>query len=428
MDDGAAARRPAASAGSSRASRRCTTCRSPCPRRSSTTRTPTPRPPSSRCSARRPRATSPTTSTPLTASGWAARRRARHAAARRDPAAARLHPPRRHQRDPARRHRPRAGDALMTDRPEQHRLDELAAPTTPDPDLVDVLTELFADYRATRATPTAVVDLDRGLWQRLEELGLTRLTGSEAAGGSGGGWVDAAALLGLAAAAAAPVPLAEHDLLGGWLLEAAACPTTVACGPYAVRTRPGSPSTSRGPGTRAASWRSGRTGTSGGWPTCRSSAWPSSERRNLAGEPSDTVEFDLDDLEAGTVVAARDRRAVPPARRPGAVRAGRRRDGAGRRGGPRPTCASASSSAGRSGASRRCSTSWPTSPRRPRWPGRPPTPPSPAPPPRTGATPGCSSRSGWPSRASGTPRRSSSGARTRCSARSARRSSTSCTP
>ena len=26
------------------------------------------------------------------------------------------------------------------------------------------------------------------------------------------------------------------------------------------------------------------------------------ERRNLAGEPSDTVEFDLDDLEAGTLV------------------------------------------------------------------------------------------------------------------------------
>ncbi len=112
----------------------------------------------------------------------------------------------------------------MTDRPDQHRLDELAAPTTPDPDLVGVLTELFADYRATRATPTAVVDLDRGLWQRLEDLGLTRLTGSESAGGSGGGWVDAAALLGLAAAAAAPVPLAEHDVLGGWLLEAAGLP------------------------------------------------------------------------------------------------------------------------------------------------------------------------------------------------------------
>ena len=100
----------------------------------------------------------------------------------------------------------------------------LAAPTTPDPDLVDVLTDLFTDYRATRATPTAVVDLDRGLWQRLEDLGMTRLTGSESAGGSGGGWVDAAALLGLAAAAAAPVPLAEHDVLGGWLLEAAGLP------------------------------------------------------------------------------------------------------------------------------------------------------------------------------------------------------------
>ena len=52
------------SAVTSRASRPCTTCRSPCPRRSRTTRTPTPPLRSSRCSARRARATSPTTSTP----------------------------------------------------------------------------------------------------------------------------------------------------------------------------------------------------------------------------------------------------------------------------------------------------------------------------------------------------------------------------
>ena len=187
---------------------------------------------------------------------------------------------------------------------DRHELDDLAAPTTPDPDLVGVLTDLFADYRATRATPTAVVDLDRGLWQRLEDLGLTRLTGSESAGGSGGGWVEAAALLGLAAAAAAP-GAARRARRARWLAPRGCRPAQRrrACGPYAVPTRPGSPSTSRGPATRAASWRSGRTATSGASPTCPSSASAIEERRNLAGEPSDTVEFDLDDLEAGTVVA-----------------------------------------------------------------------------------------------------------------------------
>ena len=192
----------------------------------------------------------------------------------------------------------------MTDRSDQHRLDELAAPTTPDPDLVDVLTGLFADYRATRATPTAVVDLDRGLWQRLEDLGLTRLTGSESAGGSGGGWVDAAALLGLAAAAAAPVPLAEHDVLGGWLLEAAGLPNDG--GPAdRMPSRPvgGRPQRHVGPGREPHRGALGGPGPVAGGRRAGRARRPSSERRNLAGEPSDTVEFDLDDLEAGTVVA-----------------------------------------------------------------------------------------------------------------------------
>ena len=101
----------------------------------------TPRP-WSRCSARPRRATSPTIVDTLTASGWALRRRARHAAARGDPAAAGLHPARRHQRDPARRHRPRAGDALMTD-----RLVRFAASNIADRDLVGVLNDLFTDYR-----------------------------------------------------------------------------------------------------------------------------------------------------------------------------------------------------------------------------------------------------------------------------------------
>ena len=182
-------------------------------------------------------------------------------------------------------------------------LSDLAVTTSPDPDLVPVLTALFADYRASRPAPTAVVDLDRELWGRLESLDLTRLTASPERGGSGGSWVDAAALLGLAAAAAAPVPIAEHDLLGGWLLEAAGLPDD---GRLRTVCRPDPSGVAlnvtwaRDVDVLVALWED-------------RDEWRVSaievdhvaidEERNLAGEPSDTVEFDLADLEAGVLVA-----------------------------------------------------------------------------------------------------------------------------
>jgi acyl-CoA dehydrogenase len=180
--------------------------------------------------------------------------------------------------------------------------DRLAAPTAADPDLLEVLGGLFADYRATRATPTAVVDLDRGLWQRLEDLGMTRLTGSESSGGSGGSWVDAAALLGIAAAAAAPVPLAEHDVLGGWLLEAAGLPND---GGLRTVCRPDPSGVAlnvtwaREASRVVALWEDRDEWRVADVPSDRIGI---EERRNLAGEPSDTVEFDVDDLEASTLV------------------------------------------------------------------------------------------------------------------------------
>ena len=59
------------------------------------------------------------------------------------------------------------------------------------------------------------------LWHALEESGLTRVGVSEASGGSGGGWDEAAAVLRVAARYAAPVPLAETTVLAGWLLDSA---------------------------------------------------------------------------------------------------------------------------------------------------------------------------------------------------------------
>lgn len=179
----------------------------------------------------------------------------------------------------------------------------LAAPTGPDADLVDVLTDLFADYRAARPAPTAHVELDQDLWARLEALGLTRLTGSPARGGSGGSWVDAAALLGLAAAAGAPVPLAEHDLLAGWLLEAADLPDD---GRLRTVCRPDPSGVAlnvtwaRDVEVLVALWEDRDDWRVSAVPVDRTIVEPS---RNLAGEPSDTVEFDLEDLEAGALVA-----------------------------------------------------------------------------------------------------------------------------
>lgn len=86
-----------------------------------------------------------------------------------------------------------------------------------DRDLVEMMSAVFAAHREHHG-PTEGLD---ELWSQLGELGLVRLTGSEASGGSGAGWAEGAELLRAAAWHAASVPVAEHDLLACWLLEAA---------------------------------------------------------------------------------------------------------------------------------------------------------------------------------------------------------------
>ena len=99
-----------------------------------------------------------------------------------------------------------------------------------DPALVEMMSAVFADYRE-KHSPSAQIERDSELWQHLDELGLVRLTGEEQHGGSGAGWYEAAELLGAAVNHGVRTPLAEHDLLACWLLEASG---TVADG--AVRT------------------------------------------------------------------------------------------------------------------------------------------------------------------------------------------------
>jgi acyl-CoA dehydrogenase len=95
-------------------------------------------------------------------------------------------------------------------------------------ELTATLRAVFADH------PAEVTDgMPAKLWATLTDLGVTRLTLPESAGGSGGSLEDAAALLLAAGEAAAPVPLAETDLLGAWLLHAAGL-AVPADGPLAV--------------------------------------------------------------------------------------------------------------------------------------------------------------------------------------------------
>lgn len=91
-----------------------------------------------------------------------------------------------------------------------------------DPDLVAMMRAVLRQRSLVeRALVAPAETFDHALWQQLTDLGLTRLTLPEEAGGSGAGWPEAAALLAEAASAGAQLPLAESDLLAGPLLHAA---------------------------------------------------------------------------------------------------------------------------------------------------------------------------------------------------------------
>lgn len=59
------------------------------------------------------------------------------------------------------------------------------------------------------------------LWEALQQTGFSDVSVPEELGGAGGGVRDAIELLRVAGAHAAPVPLAESGLVGGWLLASA---------------------------------------------------------------------------------------------------------------------------------------------------------------------------------------------------------------
>lgn len=91
--------------------------------------------------------------------------------------------------------------------------------TKPNHELAELLSSLFS--RHVDPAPDSA-EIDRNLWAILHETGLDRLTGGPDRDGGEAGWAESALVLTAIGANAARVPVAENDLLAGWLLDTAA--------------------------------------------------------------------------------------------------------------------------------------------------------------------------------------------------------------
>jgi acyl-CoA dehydrogenase len=160
-----------------------------------------------------------------------------------------------------------------------------------DPALAEMMDAVFAEYRRTHA-PGPRCERDTELWRRVDDLGLVRLTGDEQAGGSGASWYDAAELITAAVRHGVRIPLAEHDLLACWLLDA----NGIDCD-AAVRTV--CPLDDRGMAT-AVPWATGADRIVVVWQTgdqyrvadVAASAIQITRGTNMIGEPRDTIVAD----------------------------------------------------------------------------------------------------------------------------------------
>ncbi|MBO0676690.1 acyl-CoA/acyl-ACP dehydrogenase [Mycolicibacterium sp. S2-37] len=162
---------------------------------------------------------------------------------------------------------------------------------------------VFSEYRERKGTAKRG-ELDLALWRRLDELGLVRLTGPEEAGGSGAGWYEAAELLTAAVRHGVRIPLAEHDLLAGWL-----CHSVGRHADTAVRTLclPDTHGVARGvPWASAVErivvvWHSGQTYRVADIDAAAARITPGA---NAAGEPRDRVGIDVATLDGHAVDTA----------------------------------------------------------------------------------------------------------------------------
>ncbi|MBA4023593.1 MAG: acyl-CoA dehydrogenase [Gordonia sp.] len=88
----------------------------------------------------------------------------------------------------------------------------------PNHELAELLSSLFG--RHVDSDPHSA-GIDQNLWTTLRETGLDRLTGGPDREGGEAGWAESALLLCAVGANAARVPVAENDVLAGWLLDTA---------------------------------------------------------------------------------------------------------------------------------------------------------------------------------------------------------------
>ncbi|MBF5094160.1 acyl-CoA dehydrogenase [Azospirillum sp. INR13] len=186
--------------------------------------------------------------------------------------------------------------------------------------LVDTAQRFFAD----RITPEALHRADAGewladVWAAADDLGLPLALVPEEAGGFGVDMVDALGLIRIAGAAAAPLPLAE-TMLASWLLAKAGL--ELIAGPASVApvladdrlelTREGrgwrlTGSAQRVPWGRVAAGIAVMAEHDGVPHVARIDAggWTTENAANLAGEPRDTLRFDVR-LDAATVAPVPD--------------------------------------------------------------------------------------------------------------------------
>lgn len=166
-----------------------------------------------------------------------------------------------------------------------------------DQDLVTLMNDVFGDYREGHE-PAEDGTLDRELWRRLDDLGLIRLTGAEASGGSGADWQTAAELVSAAARHSVRVPLAEHDLLASAVLEESGLPVDSA--PRTVAVLDGQGRATRVPWASTAEKVVTVFESGGRWlvadvPVGELQLTPGA---NAVGEPRDDLSMDVADVEA----------------------------------------------------------------------------------------------------------------------------------